>query len=324
MTDVTVSSTRQPGPRTSSAGRPIAEPGSSWSATATRRPSSPSRRTSENRCSHRSLRVQLLAGPDDCAFVDRPRRRHRRAHRAGSRRLEDAPGKRGVVVQGRYAHVSFIVDPAPLRVTVREVVPPYPPKLLDQARRVLEVAEHLPPIELVPEVVEFDRARAASVRPPPTCCPAAAVASPSRARPPYLDERPDREAGSCIGCERSQQIHESFYGERAPTRWTSVRGSGRRQRGHADQVLPARGHNEVDAEPTSRRALGSVAGPDRRGAGGDRPRVGADVGTRLSDSQQYAHLWGTDGAGRSSRSAPGCSDGWTSSRAGSCAGSPRS
>ena len=61
-----------------------------------------------------------------------------------------------MVVEGRYDHVSFILDPAPLRVTVRDVVPPYPAKLFDQTRRVLELAEDLPPIELVADVVELD------------------------------------------------------------------------------------------------------------------------------------------------------------------------
>jgi hypothetical protein len=61
-----------------------------------------------------------------------------------------------VVVQGRYGHVSFIIDPSPLRITVREVTPPYPAKLVDQVRRVLALSEHLPPIELVPDVIELD------------------------------------------------------------------------------------------------------------------------------------------------------------------------
>ena len=100
--------------------------------------------------------LRLLAGADDCVFIEDPEVDTAiptaLAHVATSR----APGKRGVVVQGRYGHVSFIVDPAPLRVTVREVTPPYPAKLLDQVRRVLALAEHLPPIELVPDVVELD------------------------------------------------------------------------------------------------------------------------------------------------------------------------
>jgi hypothetical protein len=31
----------------------------------------------------------------------------------------------------------------------------------------------------------------------------------------YLDEHPDQRPWTLIGCERSQQIHEWFYGERA-------------------------------------------------------------------------------------------------------------
>ena len=33
--------------------------------------------------------------------------------------------------------------------------------------------------------------------------------------PAYLDERPEHRDWTLIGCERSQQIHEWFYGERA-------------------------------------------------------------------------------------------------------------
>ncbi len=120
-------------------------------------------------------------------------------------------------MQGRYAHVSFILDPEPLRVTVREVIPPYPAKLLDQARRVLALAETLPPMELVPDVVEFDRLAQDS--------PADSYLLPCRgggvsidgASVRYLDERPPREDWLLLGCERSEQIHEAFYGARAPS-----------------------------------------------------------------------------------------------------------
>jgi hypothetical protein len=100
-------------------------------------------------------------------------------------------------------------------VTVREVVPPYPPKLLDQTRRVLELAEHLPPIELVPDVVELDRlARSRASTSYLLPCRGGGV-SVEGATTDYLDERPDRRPWTLIGCERSQQIHEWFYGERA-------------------------------------------------------------------------------------------------------------
>lgn len=159
--------------------------------------------------------LELLAGIDDCAFVEAPEVDTAVPSALANAAHRYAPGKRAVVVQGRYGHVSFIVDPAPLRVTVREVTPPHPAKLLDQARRVLELAEDLPPIELVPDVVELEglaRSR-----------PSADYLLPCRgggvevdgASVSYLDERPARRMWTLIGCERSQQIHEWFYGEPA-------------------------------------------------------------------------------------------------------------
>ena len=203
-----------------------------------------------------------------------------------------APDKRGVVVQGRYGHVSFIIDPAPLRVTVREVVPPYPPKLLDQTRRVLDLAEHLPPIELVPDVVELDQLARSRTSPSYLLPCRGGGVSIEGATTDYLDEHPDRRPWTLIGCERSQQIHEWFYGERAeqvdicPRKRTGGTGA------ILDQVLPARDPHR-GRRRSSRRAVGSLADPDFRGTDDPRRRVGADVGTRLSDSEQYAHLWGT-------------------------------
>lgn len=160
--------------------------------------------------------VQVLAAPHECAYVEAPDVDTAVPTALARTALSQAQGKRGVVVQGRYAHVSFIIDPAPLRVTVREVVPPHPAKLLDQAERVLALAEALPPMELVPDVVELDRLAQES--------PAGSYLLPCRgggvsvddAAVHYLDERPPREEWLLLGCERSEQIHESFYGERAP------------------------------------------------------------------------------------------------------------
>ena len=159
--------------------------------------------------------VTLLVEADDCAFVVRPDVDTAVPTALGRAALEDAPDKRGVVVQGTYAHISFIVDPAPLRLTVREVVPPYPPKLYDQTRRLMDVAEHLPPIELVAEVVELtDLARSRPSNAYLLPCRGGGV-TVEGVGTSYLDERPERQSWTLIGCERSQQIHHWFYGERA-------------------------------------------------------------------------------------------------------------
>jgi hypothetical protein len=161
-------------------------------------------------------KVRVLVGPTDCVYLSDAEVDTAVPTALARVALERAPGIRGVAVRGRFSHVSFIIDAAPLRVTVREVAPPHPAKLLDQTRRVLDVAEHLPPIELVSDVVEFAELAASS--------PSNAYLLPCRgggvsvvgATTAYLDERPARQAWTLIGCERSQQIHEWFYGERAP------------------------------------------------------------------------------------------------------------
>jgi hypothetical protein len=156
--------------------------------------------------------LELLAGPEQCALVSAPEvdtavpTQMARA----ARRL--APGARSVVVQGRYQHVNFILDPSPLPVRVVEVVPPEPPKLLDQACRVLELAEDLPPIDLRPKLFDL-RALARSA-------PAATYLFPCRgsgvlaegAEVAYLDERPSPRDWTLVGCARSRQIHAWFYG----------------------------------------------------------------------------------------------------------------
>lgn len=160
-------------------------------------------------------RVEVLAGPDECAYVHCPEADTAIPSALAGAASAAAPGVRAVAVHGRYEHVSFIIDPDPLRVIVREVSPPDPPKLLDQARRILEVREDLLPIELVPDIVRLADLAAAH--------PAERYLVPCRGSgfdPPgaetcYLDEHPVEQPWTMIGCERSQQIHQSFYGHRA-------------------------------------------------------------------------------------------------------------
>jgi hypothetical protein len=116
--------------------------------------------------------------------------------------------------------VSFILDPAPIRIRVVEVVPPWPPKLADQLSRVLDLAEDLPPVELVPYLVDLDELAATR--------PARHYLFPCRAGQPtqdqdraatevsYLDEIPERAPWTLVGCARSRSIHDWFYGGDVP------------------------------------------------------------------------------------------------------------
>ena len=99
--------------------------------------------------------VTVLARADETSMVDAPDIDTAVPTQLARAAAEHAPGARCVIVRGLYGHVSFILDPAPVRIRVLEVVPPWPPKLVDQLKRVLDVAEDLPPVELVPELVDL-------------------------------------------------------------------------------------------------------------------------------------------------------------------------
>lgn len=157
--------------------------------------------------------VRVLARPDECAIVADPEVDTTVPTQLARAAREHAPGRRCLVVQGRYEHVSFVLDPRPVRVRVVEVVPPEPPKLISQVERILDLAEDLPPVEVVPELIRFADLAATS--------PAPRVLVPCRgggvrldgAALDYLDERPPRDDWVLVGCARSRELHRWFYGD---------------------------------------------------------------------------------------------------------------
>jgi hypothetical protein len=161
--------------------------------------------------------VSVLAQPDETAVVDAPETDTAVPTQMARAAARLAPRARCVIVRGRYGHVSFILDPAPIRVRVLEVVPPWPPKLADQLNRVLDLAEDLPPVGLVPDLVDLDALAAA--RPARHYLFPCRAGQPSEDRPraavpvSYLDEIPDRAPWTLVGCARSRSIHDWFYGD---------------------------------------------------------------------------------------------------------------
>jgi hypothetical protein len=157
--------------------------------------------------------VEVLALPADTIYLRRPDI----DTAVPSQLAKVAAGQheaRAVVVEGRYSHVSFLLDPDPVRVRVCEVVPPHPAKLLDQAQRVLDLAEDLPPMVLEPELVELESlvADAPVVLLP---CRGSRIRLGDR-EAHYLDERPAERDWTLLGCARSRQLHHWFYGRGAP------------------------------------------------------------------------------------------------------------
>ncbi len=162
----------------------------------------------------------MLARADETAFVDAPEADTAVPTQLARAAASGAPGTRCVIVRGRYGHVNFILDPAPIQIRVVEVVPPWPAKLVDQLNRVLDLAEDLPPVDLVPNLV--DLAALAGTRPAAhylfPCRAGAENYAGAGAGVPvsYLDEIPERAPWTLVGCARSRSIHDWFYGDEVP------------------------------------------------------------------------------------------------------------
>lgn len=154
--------------------------------------------------------VVLLAGPEETGYLLRPEV-DTGVPAALVAAAREAPGARCVVVEGRYGHVSFVLDPAPVRLHVLDVVPPRPAKLLDQVARVLDTADDLPGVQVQPHVVDLR----SLVPPEPAAyllpCRGGGVDLPG-SRVGYLDEVPPREDWTLVGCARSRAIHDFLYG----------------------------------------------------------------------------------------------------------------
>jgi hypothetical protein len=160
------------------------------------------------------VEARVLAGPDQTAWIEDAGVDAGNATamaRAAARHAR--PGIRAYLVMGRYQHVNFIWEPAPLRVHVTEVVPPEPPKLLAMAEQAVAFDEDLPPLDLVLEAVDI-RGLAADHPAQRYLLPCRGSGVDLTAPVHFLDTRPaERLDWTLIGCERSLQFHRHFYGE---------------------------------------------------------------------------------------------------------------
>jgi hypothetical protein len=159
------------------------------------------------------LGVAVIARPDECTFIEAPDTDTGVPSALAAAALGARSRARAIVVEGRYHHINFILDPAPLDLRVVDVVPPAPAKLVDQVARVLAVAEDLPPVTVIPDVVDLVAVAGST--------PAVRYLLPCRGSGfggdvSFLDERPPRQDWTLIGCARSRELHRWFYGDLPP------------------------------------------------------------------------------------------------------------
>ena len=155
-------------------------------------------------------------------------------------------GARVTVVQGRFEHVNFIVEPAPLRVRVLEVVPPEPPKLLEMARAVLDYDEDLPPVEL--DFVPIDLRELAARAPGrhylfPCRCAGLDLDARSTSSTPARRSRPTGRSWAASARARSTWRCTAPSRARGSTSARACCAAERRP--DADEVLPARARDRA-------------------------------------------------------------------------------
>ena len=157
--------------------------------------------------------LRVLSGPDTTAWIDAPETDVGNATSLAAAALaQHREGLLAYLVQGRFEHVNFIWRPAPVPIRVTEVVPPHPPKLLAMAEQVVSYDEDLPPVSLVLDAVDVPELVAANPA-PHYLLPCRGSGLPADPRVSFLDCHPAYQADwLLIGCERSRQFHEYFYG----------------------------------------------------------------------------------------------------------------
>ena len=161
--------------------------------------------------------ARVLALPRELAMVDSPATDVGNASAmAEAAARHHRPGVMAYAVTGRYRHVNFIWRPQPVTVFVDEVVPPHPAKLAEMARQAVAFDEDLPPVAIIQRLTSIPQL-ARSVRGGSRLLPCQGAADEVLSGGPaqFLDRGPAyRPDWTLIGCHRSEQIFEQFYGRR--------------------------------------------------------------------------------------------------------------
>lgn len=161
--------------------------------------------------------LDLIAGPDQCIHVvDAAVDTACRNQMAETARLRGIGPNQALIVEGRYGHVNFLIAPEPIDISVIDLIPPLPSRLMDLAYSAVAQRPDLPPIVFSPRFVDlsalaFQHPAATHMFP----CRASGLIGPGPTV--YLDEHPVDQDVLLIGCERTEQIYHHFYG-RTPRR----------------------------------------------------------------------------------------------------------
>ena len=158
--------------------------------------------------------VHILSLPGDTSFVEDGSLDVLSASMMGA--LREKKGTKCVVVRGKAEHVSFFIDEPPYELTIFDVVPPAPSKLVGLVKTVLET--DLQDRYVRYRVVEQDLNELASkVKTKLTMFPCRASGLGKQKEVLFLDETPalteqQLKEVTLIGCSLSARIFKAVYG----------------------------------------------------------------------------------------------------------------
>lgn len=171
-------------------------------------------KTDENSVLKEIASVRVLSLPSETAFVDDPSLEVLSASVMGA--LQRKSGAKCIVVRGKSEHVSFFVEEEPKTLTLFDVVPPAPSKLVSIVESVLE--SDLQDVCVSYDVSEVDLNDIASgIAGGRVMFPCRASGLSSSLPTHYLDETKDLseeqlDEVTLVGCSLSARIFKAVYG----------------------------------------------------------------------------------------------------------------
>jgi len=158
--------------------------------------------------------VHVLSLPHETAFYEDPKLEVLSASAMGA--LRESSGKKCVVVRGKAEHISFFIEEPPYDLTIFDVVPPSPSKLVGLVRSVLEsdMQDRYVRVKSI-ELDLNELAKSATTRVVMFPCRASALGHGKDGL--YLDETPELSAEdlndlTLVGCSLSKRIFNAVYG----------------------------------------------------------------------------------------------------------------
>lgn len=158
--------------------------------------------------------IHILALPHETSFVEDPGLEVLSATCMG--RMRESAGTKCVVVRGKAEHISFFIEEPPYELTVFDVVPPMPSKLVALVSNALETDLQDRYVKFRTEEVDLNTlAEGACSGIAMYPCRASGLVSGKRVL--YLDETPELSEDeiaqvTLIGCSLSARIFKAVYG----------------------------------------------------------------------------------------------------------------